>query len=63
MTHHLEELPPTTTHALLLKGGRVIASGAAPDVLAAEPLSACFGVPVTVSRADGRWAARATPSW
>jgi iron complex transport system ATP-binding protein len=63
VTHHLEELPATTTHALLLKGGRVVACGAAPDVLAAAPLSACFGVPVTVSRAGGRWAARATPSW
>ena len=63
VTHHLEELPATTTHALLLKSGRVIASGAAPAVLTAKPLSACFGVPVTVSRAGGRWAARATPSW
>ena len=63
VTHHLEELPATTTHALLLKDGRVIASGAAPAVLADDPLTACFGVPVTVSRADGRWAARATPSW
>ncbi len=63
VTHHLEELPGTTTHALLLKSGRVIAAGAAPAVLTAEPLSACFGVPVTVSRAGGRWAARATPSW
>ena len=36
---------------------------AAPAVLADEPLSACFGVPVTVSRAGGRWSARATPSW
>ena len=63
VTHHLEELPATTTHALLLKAGGVVACGAAPDVLADEPLSACFGVPVTVSRAGGRWAARATPSW
>jgi len=63
VTHHLEELPPTITHALLLANGRVSACGAAPDVLADEPLSACFGVPVSVSRADGRWAARATPSW
>jgi len=63
VTHHLEELPASTTHALLLRGGRVVASGAAPAVLAEEPLSACFGVPVTVTRADGRWSARATPRW
>jgi iron complex transport system ATP-binding protein len=63
VTHHLEELPPSITHALLLAGGRAVACGAAPAVLADEPLSACFGVPVTVTRAGGRWAARATPSW
>ena len=63
VSHHLEELPPTITHALLLRGGRAVACGAAPEVLAAGPLSACFGVPVEVTRADGRWAARATPSW
>jgi iron complex transport system ATP-binding protein len=63
VTHHLEELPPTITHALLVADGRVHACGPAPTVLAAEPLSACFGVPVTVTRAVGRWAARATPSW
>jgi len=63
VTHHLEELPPTITHALLLRGGRAVACGAAQEVLAAGPLSACFGVPVKVTRADGRWAARATPSW
>jgi iron complex transport system ATP-binding protein len=63
VTHHLEELPPTITHALLLADGRVSACGPAPDILADESLSRCFGVPVTVSRADGRWAARATPRW
>jgi iron complex transport system ATP-binding protein len=63
VTHHLEELPTSITHALLLAGGRVSACGPAPAVLADEPLSGCFGVPVSVSRAGGRWAARATPSW
>ena len=63
VTHHLEELPATTTHALLLSGGRVVACGAASDVLADDPLSSCFGVPVTVTRAGGRWSARATPRW
>jgi iron complex transport system ATP-binding protein len=63
VTHHLEELPATITHALLLRNGRAVACGAAPAILSDEPLSACFGVPVTVSRAGGRWAARATPSW
>jgi len=63
VTHHLEELPPSMTHALLLAGGRVCASGAVRGVLADGPLSACFGVAIGVARADGRWTARATPSW
>ena len=53
----------TITHALLLAGGRASACGPAAAVLAEGPLSACFGARVSVSREDGRWAARATPSW
>jgi hypothetical protein len=41
----------------------VVACGAAPAVLADDPLSACFGVPVKVARIGGRWSARATPRW
>lgn len=58
VTHHLEEIPPTTTHALLLREGRVVARGPVAEVLAAEPLSACFGLPIVVDRVGGRWAAR-----
>jgi iron complex transport system ATP-binding protein len=59
VTHHLEEVPPSTTHALLLRDGRVSAAGAVDDVLAAEPVSACFGIAVRVRREDdGRFSAR-----
>jgi iron complex transport system ATP-binding protein len=63
VSHHLEELPPTTTHALLLREGVAIAAGRAVDVLTSEHVSACFGVPVQVSYDCGRWTARATPGW
>ena len=64
VTHRLEELPPTITHALLLRDGRAVACGAASAVLADEPLSACFAAAVRVSRHDdGRWSGRAAPSW
>ena len=63
VTHHLEELPVSTTHALLLRHGRVVAAGGAEAVLANAPLSACFGAPVSVRRDDGRWTARARPGW
>ncbi len=58
VTHHLEELPASTTHAVLLRGGRVLASGPADEVLTPEPLSACFGLPLRVERVAGRWSAR-----
>jgi iron complex transport system ATP-binding protein len=57
VTHHLEELPASTTHALLLRGGRLVAAGTAGDVLTTELASACFGHPLTVTRHAGRWTA------
>jgi iron complex transport system ATP-binding protein len=54
VTHHLEELPATTTHALLLREGEAVAAGPVEDVLADEPLSACFGIPIAVRREGGR---------
>jgi iron complex transport system ATP-binding protein len=57
VTHHLEELPASTTHALLMRDGRILAAGTAADVLTTELASACFDHPVSVSRYSGRWAA------
>jgi iron complex transport system ATP-binding protein len=59
VSHHVEELPPGITHALLLREGRVVASGLTRDVLTGELLSETFGLPLTVEHRDGRWAARA----
>ncbi|MEU6015623.1 ATP-binding cassette domain-containing protein [Streptomyces sp. NPDC047515] len=59
VTHHLEELPASTTHAMLLRGGRCVASGPADEVLTTDQVSHCFGHPVRISRTDGRWTARA----
>jgi iron complex transport system ATP-binding protein len=59
VTHHLEELPPSTTHAYLLRAGRCLAAGPADDVLTTELVSECFGHPVRITRDDGRWSARA----
>ena len=57
VTHHVEEIPPAFTHALLLAGGRVHAAGPIGDVLTSDRLSSCFGVPLTLERRDGRWLA------
>ena len=36
VTHHLEEIPATTTHALLLRDGAIVAAGPIADVLTSE---------------------------
>ena len=59
VTHHVEEIPRGFTHVLLLREGRVVASGPLEQTLTAESLSTTFGLPLTVSRDDGRWSARA----
>lgn len=59
VTHHVEEIPLGFTHALLLRGGAVVAAGELDDVLTSELLSQTFGLPLDVERRDGRWAARA----
>jgi iron complex transport system ATP-binding protein len=59
VTHYVEEIPPSMTHALLLRGGVVVAQGTVDDVLTNEALSATYGIPLEVQRRDGRWSARA----
>jgi iron complex transport system ATP-binding protein len=60
VTHHVEELPPGTTHVLLLRDGEAVAAGLARAVLTADNLSATFGLPLDVERRSGRWYARAS---
>jgi len=58
VSHHVEEVPPGFTHALLLRAGRVVAAGFIEHVLEDRLLSEAFGQPLTVDRVDGRWTAR-----
>jgi len=59
VTHHVEEIPPGITHAMLLREGAVVASGLLEAVMTGDNLSATFGLPLKVEYADGRFAARA----
>ncbi|WP_406095968.1 ABC transporter ATP-binding protein [Kitasatospora purpeofusca] len=59
VTHHLEELPESTTHALLLRAGETVAAGPVDEVMTTELVSATFGHPIRITRLDGRWTARA----
>lgn len=59
VTHHLEELPMTTTHALLISEGRTVACGPARETITTDTVSAAFAHPVNVGYGEGRWTARA----
>ncbi|MFJ9248282.1 ABC transporter ATP-binding protein [Streptomyces sp. NPDC101776] len=58
VTHHLEELPAGTTHALLLRDGRTLAQGPAAEVLTGDQVGKCFDLPLVLDRHDGRWSVR-----
>jgi iron complex transport system ATP-binding protein len=57
VTHHVEEIPPGFTHALMMRQGTVVASGPLTDVLTDENLSVTFDVPLQVRQAAQRWSA------
>jgi iron complex transport system ATP-binding protein len=57
VTHHVDEIPPGFTHALLLRDGRALAAGPLDATLTAEALSECFGLPLTLERRGARWSA------
>lgn len=50
VTHHVEEITPGFTHALLLRGGRVLAAGARAKVLTSRQLSAAFAEKIRLQR-------------
>ncbi len=54
-THHLEEIPPSASHTVLLGRGRVVAAGPIGSTLTASALSACFDLDLEVGRRGGRW--------
>jgi iron complex transport system ATP-binding protein len=58
VSHHVEEIPPGFTHAMLLRDGKVVAAGPLEHVMTQEVVSATFGMPLLLSHEDGRWAAR-----
>jgi iron complex transport system ATP-binding protein len=50
VTHHVDEIPPGFTHALLLRAGEVAACGPIDDALTAATLSDAFGLPLALER-------------
>ncbi|REE97424.1 ABC transporter ATP-binding protein [Thermomonospora umbrina] len=59
VTHHLEELPPGTDHAMLLRDGSRLAAGPVEDVLTSDQVGKCFDHPIELTRLNGRWTVHA----
>ncbi|MBD1541419.1 ABC transporter ATP-binding protein [Arthrobacter sp. IA7] len=59
VTHHLEEVPPGFTHAMLMRDGEVVAAGPVEEVLTSGNLSETFGLALDVSVNAGRYTATA----
>jgi iron complex transport system ATP-binding protein len=57
VTHHLEEILPEIDHVIVLRQGRVAASGGKADVLRGDVLSAAYGAAVDVRSESGYYRA------
>lgn len=60
VTHHIEEVPQGTTHALVLKDGKVAVSGPISQVITSEHMSAIFETPIEVTFDGKRFFARSS---
>lgn len=58
VTHHVEEIPPGFTHALLLRDGGIVAQGLLDDVLTEDNLSKTFDQDLQLTRDGNRYFAR-----
>ncbi len=55
VTHHVEEIVPAFTHALLLRQGEVVAAGPCARVLNSSTMSTTFGAPLRLDLRRGRY--------
>jgi iron complex transport system ATP-binding protein len=61
VTHHVEEIMPVFSRALILKKGKVLASGKKSEVLTAKILSRAFGARLKLRHKAGRFAMSVSP--
>ncbi len=54
-THHVEEITPTFSHALLLENGRMFGCGSVSAMFTSSRISKLFGLPIRVTRRHGRF--------
>jgi iron complex transport system ATP-binding protein len=62
ITHHVEEVTPSFTHALQLKQGKVIAAGEIKSTLTSSSLSELFDADITLEKQHSRFYARIQPT-
>jgi len=62
VTHHIEEILPCFSGALLLREGRVLAQGPVRQVVITNLMTEAFGAPLTVRRRGGSLAMALTDS-
>ncbi len=55
VSHHVEEIPASGTHALLLKDGRTLAAGPLNEVLTDELLTELYEFPCRIGRSEDRY--------
>lgn len=61
VTHHVEEIPSAFSHVMLLREGRMVASGPVAEALTADALSETFGMTLELQTMHGRYFAHAKP--
>jgi iron complex transport system ATP-binding protein len=61
VTHHVEEIMPVFTHALLLREGRVVAEGIKSEVMTSARLSKVFGAGIKLGWKNSRYSLRVAP--
>ena len=52
-THYVEEIPPSFTHAIIIKDGKVLAQGEIGKVLTSKNLSEAYGATCKLSKSNG----------
>jgi iron complex transport system ATP-binding protein len=62
VTHHVEEIMPAFTHALLLRQGQILGAGTMASQLTAAKLSQLFDGKVSLRQSGGRWMMGVKPS-
>ncbi len=55
VTHHVDEIMPVFSHALLLRAGRVLAAGVKGDALTSESISRAFDAKLRLAVGKNRW--------